>query len=42
VPGLALIGGLLDSDPELRWQVERDLLDSPQEVWVATCARVAA
>jgi hypothetical protein len=37
----ALIGWLLDSDPALRWQVERDLLDAPQEVWGATRARVA-
>jgi len=36
-----LIGWLLDSDPALRWQVERDLLDAPQEVWAATRARVA-
>jgi hypothetical protein len=32
---------LLDSDPALRWQVERDLLHVPQEVWSATRARVA-
>lgn len=32
---------LLDSDPILRWQVERDLLDAPPEVWEATRARVA-
>lgn len=32
---------LLDSDPALRWQVERDLLDEPEEVWQATRARVA-
>ncbi len=32
---------LLDSDPALRWQVERDLLDAPPEVWRATRARVA-
>jgi len=38
----ALIGWLLDSDPALRWQVERDLLDAPPEVWTATRARVAA
>jgi hypothetical protein len=36
-----LIGWLLDSDPALRWQVERDLLDAPPEVWTATRARVA-
>ena len=33
---------LLDTDPALRWQVERDLLDAPEEVWTATRARVAA
>ena len=27
---------LLDSDPTLRWQVERDLLNLPPEVWQAT------
>jgi hypothetical protein len=32
---------LLDSDPALRWQVERDLLHSPPDVWEATRARVA-
>lgn len=32
---------LLDSDPALRWQVERDLLGAPEEVWQATRARVA-
>jgi hypothetical protein len=32
---------LLDSDPAIRWQVERDLLGAPDEVWAATRARVA-
>lgn len=32
---------LLDSDPALRWQVERDLLRLPEDVWAATRARVA-
>ncbi|NYE19379.1 squalene cyclase [Microbacterium immunditiarum] len=32
---------LLDSDPALRWQVERDLLGEPESVWRATRARVA-
>jgi hypothetical protein len=36
-----LIAWLLDSDPALRWQVERDLLGEPAEVWEATRARVA-
>ncbi|HRE02501.1 MAG TPA: hypothetical protein PLV68_14455 [Ilumatobacteraceae bacterium] len=31
---------LLDSDPALRWQVERDLLGAPEQVWRATRARV--
>ena len=35
-----LMDWLLDSDPALRWQVERDLLDAPEEVWTATRARV--
>ncbi|MFY2786811.1 squalene cyclase [Rhodococcus sp. MALMAid1271] len=32
---------LVDSDPALRWQVERDLLGEPATVWEATRARVA-
>ena len=32
---------LLDSDPALRWQVERDLAGEPPEVWQGTRARVA-
>ncbi|WP_194421389.1 squalene cyclase [Microbacterium abyssi] len=31
---------LLDSDPAIRWQVERDLLGAGDEVWQATRARV--
>ena len=31
---------LLDSDPALRWQVERDLLGAAPEIWQATRARV--
>jgi hypothetical protein len=37
----ALKAWLLDSDPALRWQVERDLLHQPPEVWEATRARIA-
>ena len=37
----ALRDWLLDTDPALRWQVERDLLDAPEDVWQATRARVA-
>lgn len=37
----ALIPWLLDSDPALRWQVERDILHEPPEVWEATRARIA-
>lgn len=32
---------LLDSDPALRWQVERDLLGAPAAVWEQTRSRVA-
>jgi len=32
---------LLDSDPALRWQVERDLSGAPEETWRATRSRVA-
>jgi hypothetical protein len=37
----ALIPWLLDSDPALRWQVERDIVGQPPETWEATRARVA-
>lgn len=37
----AVLDWMLDSDPALRWQVERDLLGAPPEVWAATRARVA-
>jgi len=33
---------LLDADPALRWQVERDVVGAPREVWEQTRARVAA
>ena len=36
-----LVSWLLDSDPALRWQVERDVLHEPPEVWESTRARVA-
>ena len=36
-----LTNWLLDSDPALRWQVERDVTHEPPEVWEATRARVA-
>lgn len=32
---------LLDSDPALRWQVERDVAGAPVQVWKATRSRVA-
>ncbi|MGD2059617.1 MAG: squalene cyclase [Acidimicrobiia bacterium] len=32
---------MLDTDPALRWQVERDLLHLPEETWKATRARIA-
>ncbi len=37
----ALLAWLLDSDPALRWQVERDLMRVPRDVWMASRARVA-
>ncbi len=37
----SLVDWLLDSDPALRWQVERDLVGAPEEVWQATRALVA-
>ncbi|MFJ1758725.1 squalene cyclase [Amycolatopsis sp. NPDC088138] len=36
-----VLAWLRDSDPALRWQVERDLLGEPPPVWEATRARVA-
>ena len=36
-----VLGWLLETDPALRWQVERDLAHEPEEVWAATRARVA-
>ncbi len=38
----APIDWLLDSDPALRWQVERDVVHEPREVWEATRTRVAS
>ena len=37
----ALLAWLLDSDPSLRWQVERDLAEQPEDTWQGTRARVA-
>ena len=46
VDGLVMVedveSWLLDSDPALRWQVERDISHDPPAVWEATRARVAA
>ncbi|MCU1578205.1 MAG: hypothetical protein JWP19_409 [Rhodoglobus sp.] len=36
-----LVDWLLESDPALRWQVERDLGGAPRHVWEATRARIA-
>ena len=33
-------GWLLDSDPSIRWQVMRDLLDTPEPEWAAERAKV--
>jgi hypothetical protein len=37
----AVVAWLLDSDPALRWQVERDVVGEPPEVWEVTRARTA-
>lgn len=37
----APIDWLLDTDPALRWQVQRDLLDAPEHVWQQTRAEMA-
>ncbi|SFF62633.1 prenyltransferase/squalene oxidase repeat-containing protein [Curtobacterium sp. YR515] len=36
-----VVDWLLDSDPALRWQVERDIVGAPAPTWQATRARVA-
>ena len=36
----AVIGWLLGSDPSIRWQVMRDLLDAPEPQWAAERAKV--
>lgn len=36
-----LLAWLLDSDPALRWQVERDLAGAAEDRWQATRARIA-
>jgi hypothetical protein len=45
VDGLVVVADveswLLDSDPALRWQVERDVCGDPPSVWEATRARIA-
>lgn len=38
---IQLVTWLLDSDPAIRWQVERDLLALPREQWEATKSEVA-
>jgi hypothetical protein len=35
-----VIDWLLDSDPSIRWQVMRDLLDAPEPAWAAERAKV--
>lgn len=37
----AILAWLLDSDPALRWQVERDLAGADEDTWQATRRRVA-
>ena len=41
-PGFSVSDWLLDSDPSIRWQVMRDLTDTPGDVVVAERSRVAA
>ncbi len=40
-PSQSVIGWLLDSDPSIRWQVMRDLMDEPREIVDGERARVA-
>lgn len=37
-----LLDWLLDSDPALRWQVERDLAGASEPTWAATRAQISA
>ena len=37
----SLLAWLLDADPALRWQVERDLVGERRSVWEVTRARIA-
>ncbi len=37
----AITDWLLHTDPALRWQVQRDLLDAPEHVWQQTRAEMA-
>lgn len=39
-PVPAVLAWMLDSDPALRWQVERDLAGAPPETWRQTRARI--
>ena len=36
-----LLEWLLDSDPTLRWQVQRDLMNAPSQMWQETRSRIA-
>jgi hypothetical protein len=36
----SMIDWLLDSDPSIRWQVMRDLLDAPESEWITERAKV--
>src|SRR5271154_4658973 len=38
---VALVDWMLDSDPSLRWQVERDIVEAPKATWEATRAKIA-
>jgi hypothetical protein len=40
--GMPVLAWLLESDPSIRWQVMRDLMEAPEDVWTAERARVAA
>ncbi|NNC00916.1 squalene cyclase, partial [Corallococcus exiguus] len=37
---VSVIDWLLDSDPSIRWQVMRDLIDAPKERWAEERAKV--
>ena len=40
--GMPVLAWLLESDPSIRWQVMRDLMEALEDVWTTERARVEA